>query len=57
MLPGYDLTHMHRILKTMRTALNEKMLAIPTARHRMMHSTPVLTAIDCQQFTLAIDAM
>jgi hypothetical protein len=37
-----SLTHMHKMLKMIRTALKEKILAIPTARHRMIHSTPVL---------------
>jgi hypothetical protein len=35
---------MHKMLKIIRTALKEKILAIPTARHRIMHSTPVLIA-------------
>lgn len=35
-------THRHRMLKTMRTALNEKMLAMPRAKQRIMQITPVL---------------
>lgn len=35
-------TYRHTILKTIRSALKEKMLAIPRAKHRIMHSTPVL---------------
>lgn len=35
-------TYMQKMVKIIRGMLNEKMLAMPTARHRTMHSTPVL---------------
>lgn len=36
------LAYIARALKMIRIALNEKMLAIPVARHRIMATTPVL---------------